>query len=130
MKRDMDLVRKILFAMEAEEKRIIFSESHPVKIDGYKQDKVAYHMKIMGQAGLLHLDLQEMPRNPHIEIEVPKVYIPFYSLSWDGHEFLDAARDDKRWEKAKNSMAKAGGFALDVMKQLLIQYLKTELKLS
>jgi len=50
-------------------------------------------------------------------------------LTWEGHEFLDAARDNRRWEQAKGAMAQAGGFALDVMKQLLIQYLKAALRL-
>jgi hypothetical protein len=52
-----------------------------------------------------------------------------YSISWNGHEFLNAARDNTRWEKAKGAMAKAGGFVLPVLMQLLTQYLKAEPKL-
>jgi hypothetical protein len=130
MKRDMDLVRKILFVMEDNETRTIFPENFPLKIDGYKKENIIYHMKIMGQAGLLNVDIEENIPNPHIQMAFPKKeYTNYYSLSWEGHEFLNAARDDKRWEKAKTAMSQAGGFALDVMKQLLLQYLKTELKL-
>jgi hypothetical protein len=50
-------------------------------------------------------------------------------LTWEGHEFLDAARDNGRWEKAKGAMSKVGGFVFDISKQLLIQYMRAELKL-
>ena len=130
MKRDMDLVRKILFAMEENEKRNEFTEDSPVKVDGYKGEVVAYHLKIMGQAGLLNVDFLEQPRYPgRYGEDMPRQYVAYYSISWDRHEFLDAARDNKRWEKAKVAMGQVGGFALDVMKQLLVQYLKQELRL-
>ena len=125
MKRDMDLVRQILFAMEKDETQIIFGESNPVKVDGYKRENIDYHMKIMAQAGLLHEDLFEISSDPNL----PKIYVSDYSISWLGHEFLDAARDNKRWEKVKDVMSQVGGFVFDVGKQLLIQYLKSELKL-
>jgi hypothetical protein len=51
-------------------------------------------------------------------------------LTWEGHEFLDAARDNKRWEKAMVVMSQVGGFVFDVGKQLLIQYLKQEINLT
>lgn len=124
MKRDMDLVRKILMVMEEEEYHTAISENFLPKIEGYSEERILYHMEIMTQAGLLHMDRSEYPIDQN-----QKIITRFYSLSWEGHEFLDAARDSKRWEKAKRAMSQAGGFALDVMKQLLIQYLKTELKL-
>ena len=128
MKRDIDLVRKILFKMEDEEKRS--SYSNVIKLDGYSDQQINYHMKIMAQAGLLHIDSIETP-TPTVEgWTQPKTKIDYYSISWDGHDFLDAARDDKRWEKAKYIMLQVGGFVFDVGKQLLIQYMKSELKLS
>jgi hypothetical protein len=126
MKRDMDLVRKILFKMQSDEKRSSYGH---LKIDGYSEQQVNYHMKIMAQAGLLHVDLMEMPMPTTPSWQTSNAGISYYSISWDGQEFLDVARDNTRWDKAKDAMAQAGGFALDVMKQLLIQYLKAELKL-
>src|SRR5688572_11501611 len=130
MKRDMDLVRKILFKMADNDKHSSYSPGH-LKVDGYTQQQVDYHLKMMAQADLLHIDTMEqtsyVSKSP--EWTTPKVYMSYYSVSWNGHEFLEAARDNTRWEKAKGAMAHAGGFAVDVMKQLLIQYLKEELKL-
>ena len=132
MKRDMDLVRKILFKMEdINRPNVSFST---FKVEGYSRSQIEYHMKIMGQAGLLHIDEDEITYPAYgIGMSSPtastKVVFQNYSLSWEGHEFLDAARDDKRWDKAKTAMSKAGGFVLPVMMQLLTSFMKAELKL-
>jgi len=130
MKRDLDLVRKILFAMEKDETQTKFGEGEP-EIDGYEREDIVYHMRIMAQAGLLHVYKSELPHlnDAHLQWRMPKTYVSSYSISWNGYEFLDAARDNTRWEKAKGAMAKAGEFVLPVLMQLLTQYLKAELKL-
>ena len=47
------------------------------------------------------------------------------SLTWHGHDFLDAARDDKRWEKAKSiALKKAGTVTFDILKQVLVSLIK------
>ena len=125
MKRDMDLVRKLLIVMEEEEFHTAISENFLPKIEGYREELIFYHMQIMSQAGLLHLEKDEYPIDQN-----QKIVTRYYSLSWDGHEFLDAARDNKRWEKAKAAMTAIGGFSIDVVKQLLIQYMKEQLKLT
>ena len=49
-------------------------------------------------------------------------------ISWEGHEFLDAARNQSNWNKAKTIIKEKGGsITIDVLKQLLIQLLKTSL---
>lgn len=124
MKRDMDLVRKILFAMEEDENQTsMHAESLP-KIDGYNENQILYHIKLMAQAALIHIDQIEVPT-----FQDQKFIYDSYSISWNGHEFLDAARDTQRWEKAKGAMSKAGGLVLPVLMQLLTSYLKAELKL-
>lgn len=46
-------------------------------------------------------------------------------LSWEGHEFLDAARDPSRWAKAiKKSKEAAGTLSFEVLKQLLAQLMR------
>ena len=118
MKRDMDLVRKILFKIE--ELPQYSNQWADVPIDGYSKDEIDYHLVILMDAGLI-----DASRVSNIRDVIWKAV----RLTWEGHEFLDAARDNGRWEKAKTTMNQVGGFALDVMKQLLVQYLKTELKL-
>ena len=46
-------------------------------------------------------------------------------LSWLGHEFLDAAKDDTIWSKAKKTVLKStAGITFDV----LLEWLKAEVK--
>lgn len=42
------------------------------------------------------------------------------SVTWAGHEFLEASRDERLWSKAKKAASSTGGLALDVLKSTLI----------
>lgn len=42
-------------------------------------------------------------------------------LTWEGHEFLDAAREDTRWNKAKEVAAKTGSLTFSMLKEVLVQ---------
>lgn len=129
MKRDMDLVRKILITLEDDEWYLSFSSGSLPKIEEYREEQIEYHMSIMAQAGLLHAESYEIesgsPDHP--------ITIKSYSLSWEGHEFLAAARNDTFWKRAKVEMGKVlggtGRFMLPVLTQLLTAYAKAELKL-
>jgi hypothetical protein len=114
MKRDMDLVRRILLVCEAHEHGYA---PRPLAVDGYTDEQIGYHAMLMVEAGLLHGTSISQFGSPS----------PAYlasSLTWAGHEFLDAARDDTVWAKAKGAAAAAGGVAFDVLKELLVAYLK------
>ena len=44
------------------------------------------------------------------------------SVTWAGYEFLDAARSDTVWNRAKSAVITgAGGLAFDVLKAVLIK---------
>jgi len=118
MKRDMDLIRQILFDLEEWQPEM---GEVDIEVEGYSTEEINYHLVILMDASLVKAAFQRNIKGDFIWHDI--------RLTWEGHEFLDAARDNKRWEKAKIAMAQVGGFALDVMKQLLVQYLKQELKL-
>jgi hypothetical protein len=43
-------------------------------------------------------------------------------LTWEGHEFLDAARKDSLWQKAKALvLEKTGGASLELIKDVLMK---------
>lgn len=116
MKRDMDLVRKILFAMEKSETGFIQGK---IKIDGYSEEEVGYHVYLMNEAGLLlGLDVT------HLGSSSPEA-IPSM-LTWDGYDFLDACRDEGRWKKAKGVISDIGGASFDVVKMVLIELMKNQ----
>ncbi|NLG39121.1 MAG: DUF2513 domain-containing protein [Fibrobacter sp.] len=107
MKRDMDLVRLILFEVEKNEK---WDEWKDIKIEGYSQEEIYYHIMLLNEAGLIEAK---------ILCDGGK-WVP-YRLTWNGHEFLDASRNETVWKKVKGIMANKGGsFAFEVVKSLVI----------
>ena len=47
-------------------------------------------------------------------------YAVVRSVTWEGHEFLEASRDEGLWTKAKKAAGSSGGMVLDVLKSVLI----------
>jgi hypothetical protein len=109
MKRDMDLIRRILLAAEAMPDAYVHDLKSP---EGYEEHVVAHHIYLLGEAGLMNV-----ADRSHSGSRGPEA-MPI-SITWAGHEFLDDARDPTRWSAAMVIAKKAGGFGLDVMTKIL-----------
>ena len=110
MERDLDLVRAIVLAIEAQPDGFA---PGALPIDGHTEEEIGYHVHIMIEAGLLHG--QDITA---INSRTPRSVAT--SLTWAGHEFADAAREEKRWMKAKHLVVtKAGSVTLDVLIKIL-----------
>lgn len=97
MKRDMDLVRDILLAVED----LPFDgRFHEIDVDRRSQNEISYHVMLLHKAGLLEaIDL-----STHDGVcWRPK------TLTYMGHEFIDAARSDNVWSKAKSLLLSTTG---------------------
>jgi len=117
MKRDMDLVRKILLNIESQESQRYQGD---VEIEGYSKEVVNYHLLLLVEAGLITaVDASS---------QAGFYFIPD-RLTWEGHEFIEAARNDTVWNQAKEQMAIVGGFVYELAKPLLIEILKQQLGL-
>lgn len=117
MKRDADLVRKILLFLEEKPNDEIVKE---LEFDGHDKSEVMYHFILMDQAGLLRCERETSFSTPD---RVIRVY-PF-SLTWQGHELLEASRNETTWNKAKVIIkSKSGALSIDVLKELLIAMAK------
>src|SRR5262249_47630717 len=94
MKRDMDFARHILAEIEAYPR---YDESFKtISLDGHRQDELSYHVMLLHEAHLLRaIDLSTC--------EGPPEWRPL-ELTNEGHEFLEAARNDTVWAKAKNAV--------------------------
>ena len=106
MKRDMDLVRRILFAVED-------SEDGNVDLDniGYDRDQIYLHVELMKEHGLVDALIAHGGDGPGHRILACRIR----RLTWEGHDFLDMARRDDIWERAKKMCVKvSGGLALGV----------------
>jgi len=114
----MDLVRKIL--IEIESQRGGFS-SKQLEDDGYSKDDIEYQLTIMLEGGLIE----------GAQAKLSGRYCPLISptrLTWAGHDFLDACRDEGCWMKAKEKLKTLGGSAsIDIIKMVLIEVAKSKL---
>lgn len=113
MKRDMDLIRLILLAIEAHPE--LYSWDVALDIPGYSKKEIVYQVKLLSEAGLIEARI--IPSGGYSDYRVN-------SLTWAGHEFLEASRDDNRWEKVKRLvMEKTGSISFEVLKAGLVQYM-------
>jgi hypothetical protein len=120
MKRDMDLVRDLLLAIE----------NHPTLADGSNAlavdtpeelglpdrslEEIYYHLDMMIKKGLVDGELNQM------EI--------ISGLTWDGHDFLDSIRDPVIWQATKDGAKKAGGFSLELLGALAKGLIKKKIE--
>jgi hypothetical protein len=117
MRRNLDLVREILIWMEARpEGRNV---NWKIEIEGFTDDEIGYHAYLMNQAGLI-IAADATP----LESASPK-WIP-NMLTWQGHEFLAAVKDDTLWAKAKKDVIRP---AVGATFSVLLEWLKSEAKL-
>ncbi len=117
MRRDMDLIRQLLLYFE---ERDSFALDQEPAIEGYDEREVQYHLLLLAQAEFIVYEASRSSTNPERLIQV----YPF-GLSWAGHEFLDAARDEKLWNKAKEKVVDvSGGLSLSLLQALLIHTAK------
>ncbi len=114
MKRDMDLGRKILVFLEEKED---FSSMDRPEFDEYSKLQVCYQIKLLAESGLVKA--KDLSTD-----DEPDWYVT--SLTPQGHDFLDAARDDSTWQKAKELiLSKGGALTFDLLKLALAETIKT-----
>ncbi len=115
MKRDMDLLRNILFDIEEHQ---YCNEPLNIEIEDVSKDEIMYHVMLLEDAGLIRAlnasslnDFEWIPMN----------------LTWKGHDFVEAARNDDRWNRAKKIISeKGGGLVFNVLNNLLIKLLNDQ----
>lgn len=111
MKRDMELIRKILFAIEDKYVDTWLSSSE-IPIDGYDMKTIGYHCAILHDAGLISDYKNQYGDDGLLHFGVGR-------LTWDGHELLDKIKSDTVWNKTKDTIKKKGiPFVLDAVKEI------------
>ncbi len=114
MKRDADLIRKILLAVENSPSGNSLTSS---KITGYDDETVGEHIELLIDANFIEAKVNK-EYNKYIRIIIER-------LTWDGQEFLQAAKDDSIWALAKKKIIKeTSSWTFSI----LLEYLKQEAK--
>ena len=117
----MELVRAILFAVEKLPAGK-GTQTLTVDYDGLTNATFAEHLDLLIDVGYIDGEITILHDDD----------VAFYieKLTWDGHDFLDAARNDAVWKKAMTKVKEAGGsITMDLMKALLTKILTQKLGL-
>ena len=115
MERDMDLFRKILIEVESAPPTVNW---FPLTISGYSQEAVWYHAQLAHDKGFIHARF--LPGTYEFAVQ---------RLTADGHEFLDLARDDTRWNHAKEKVkSTTGSLTVEGLKTVLSAMIQAALK--
>lgn len=108
MRRHLDLIRLILLEVE---KNDTYAQTLDVTAEGYSPEEISYHVMLLCEAGFVTAgqaqdaggQLRWYPR----------------SLTWTGHEFLDATRNARVWHQLRAKLKDQGMEApLTVVQQL------------
>jgi hypothetical protein len=119
MKRDMDLVRTLLRMIE-EDEGARGSADLKLDVEGRTAAQVSYHVMLMGEAVLIVAER-------HANLQFGPTYRA-RRLTWQGHEFLAAAADDSRWERAKRHVVeKVGSLSFEALSTVLFGYVRDQL---
>jgi DNA-binding transcriptional ArsR family regulator len=115
MQRDMDLARAIMLEIK---KQPYTGGWLNIAVSGAAPEATDYHIMLLNEAGLIEA----------IEPQARSMRWQVVRLTWPGHEFLDAARDEKIWAGARSAMAKVGGFSMQLAVPLLVEMGKAKLR--
>lgn len=93
MKRDMELIRKLLFFFEEKIDGVVVKVP---PIEGYDERNIRYHCVLLHDAGLLRCEPVTSSTSDRV------IYVLPFELTWAGHEFLDKVRSEFIWNKMKS----------------------------
>ncbi len=109
MERDMALVRQILKEAERADGPL---DAAGLVADGWTFETVAHHVQVMADYSLVSASVVRDANGEPVRATVR-------SLTWEGHDFLDAVRDERVWVRVREAVAgSAGSVAFDTMKRL------------
>ena len=110
MKRDMELIRKIMFKIEEDYSGTLI---RALPIEGYDLVTVAEHCRLMTEYGLID-EYKPIGADGH-----PVLTFLVGNLTWEGYDFLDKVRQDTVWNKTKDVITQKGlPMVFDVVKQI------------
>jgi hypothetical protein len=101
MKRDFELIRKLLVFFD--EKPDANHVEVPEVEGDYSDSEIKYHLILLYDAGFLHCEPVKSSSSDRV------IYVLPFTLTWDGHEFLDKIRSDGVWQKIQALIASKGG---------------------
>jgi len=120
MKRDMELIRTLILMLENSSSDLY---TCTISLEGFSNVQIEYHTYLLLDAGLA--DGQRMDINDGMGGLRPSTKF-LRNLTWEGHEFADASRNDSIWNKAMERVKEKGDtIPIGVLTMLLTSLLKS-----
>lgn len=119
MKRDMDLIRRIMLRIE--EKADLKHEI--ITLDGEDAERVGHHIDMLYQSGFIDGVRSVSHSRPYGQVLVK-------DLSWDGHEFIATIRNDSVFGRLKETFtpAELSSTSLKVIAEVSLELSKAWMK--
>lgn len=113
MKRDMELIRKILIKLEDDTNPKVWKT---IEIEGKEQKEISYHIKLLSEEKMIEA------RDSGLE---PLLLWQAKSLTTQGHDFLDSIRDRSIYTKMKENMGeRLATMPLSLVSSVALELLK------
>lgn len=114
MKLDLELVRTILLAVESTPAN---QSAGQITLPGVDEAEALEHLELLTERGLIEARITRSgiggPRVLEVTVE---------RLTWEGNDWLAAARNDVVWRKAMKLIKEKGpGVAFDLVKPFLVK---------
>ena len=129
MKRDMELIRKMLLEIEnnydpQDNSRLAQSFIFTLE-GGYAESEIDYNLSLLIDEGLVKGKYQGTMGGT--------LFTYIEGLTWDGHDFLDSIRQDVVWQGVQDKAEQAGlnvlSLSFEVLKNLAVSVAKERLGL-
>lgn len=118
MKRDMDLIRNILLAIEEKGDPIGTVTFAQEDFPDHEWRNVWGHFRMLDHAGIIEAPNQVLSGQDY----------SVSAISWHGYEFLDLIRDDEIWRQTKEGAEKVKGFSMEILEDIARGFIKTQVK--
>ncbi len=113
MKRNFEIIRDILLKIEENKDDICTSLTEANKVE------YIYHIDLLINKRLIEGRVLKLYDGDRCKVD---------SLTWEGHDFLDAVRSNSIWDKTKNILKEKGlGMSFEIIKKIAIKLLAEEI---
>lgn len=119
MKRDAELIREILLAVESHDHNGGLVPIYDML--EYPNPLIGYHVYIMHNYGLLEA-LNATTTKGFRYKWIPKC------LTMEGHDYIETVRDPENWRKTTVALSKIGSWDLDTIKIVAKKFLSTKIE--
>jgi hypothetical protein len=127
VKRDLDLIRDLLRAInDLEPEDAVASPWKQLQISNRTYSEIRYHTRMLLERRFLYEEaviLDALGASSDVVVKTRPD-----AITDSGHDFLDSVRDPEIWAKTKKGAAAAGGFTIDLLKDLALGFVKKQIE--